>query len=83
MNYMTSDKNKKSMESYFQEMGDWVSYKFREGKFQSRKYGVECIPTLVVMNAKTGELITENGRSDVRNNKEKAAEIWIAAAKKC
>jgi len=79
--FVSSDRNKESMESYFKEMGDWVSYKYREGKFQSRKYGITGIPTLVVMDAGTGELITENGRSDVRNNEEKAAEIWIAATK--
>merc|ERR1712154_693426 len=79
--FVSSDQDDKSMKSYFKEMGDWVAYKHGDGKHLSQKYGVQGIPMLVVMNAKTGATITQNGRADVGNNKEKAAEQWIAAMK--
>ena len=73
------DQDADSLKKYFAEMGkDWFAYKHGEGKHLSQKYGIAGIPMLVVINAKTGKVITKEGRGDVGNKKEKAAAHWLA-----
>ena len=75
-----ADQDTKTHKSYFGEMGqDWFAYKWGEGKHLSQKFGVQGIPMLVVLDAKTGAKISQNGRADVMANKEKAAEVWLQA----
>ena len=74
---LSSDQDPTAMKSWFSEMGDWVAYKFGEGKHLTNKYDIHGIPTLVVINAKNGEVITKNGRSDVNTHREKAVEEWM------
>lgn len=78
MYQLDPDQDDKSMKSYFQEMGDWMAYKYGKGKHLSQKYGVQGIPMLVVINAENGEIITKNGRSDVGKHKEKAGKEWLS-----
>merc|ERR1712154_220306 len=75
--FVSSDQDDKKMKEYFKnDHGDWVCMPHGK-KHLSNKYGIQGIPSLVVMNAKTGATITKNGRADVNNNKAKAAQGWI------
>ena len=49
---------------------------FSQGKL-SKKYSIEGIPTLVLLDGKTGKMITKDGRSIVMDDKEGKDFPWI------
>ena len=67
--FASSDKDRTECKSYFEDMGGWLTlpYDNRDLKNQlSKKYKVQGIPTLVILDNK-GELLTTNGRPFVGN----------------
>merc|ERR1719235_330688 len=54
----------------------------RERKEQiSKKFGVRGIPMLIVLNGTSGEMVQENGRSEVQSTKDlgKCLASWVSA----
>jgi nucleoredoxin len=67
--FASSDRDKDGFKDYFKEM-PWLALPYcnRDLKEQlSRKYKVQGIPSLVIIDAKTGELNTKEGRSAIAN----------------
>merc|ERR1712113_569480 len=67
--FVSADQDEKSMKEYFATM-PWLAVKYSDRKTEqtlSQTYGVSGIPMLVVLNAKTGEVVTKEGRSGVMN----------------
>lgn len=67
--FASSDRDRASCKSYFEEMGDWLAlpYDDRELKDKlSKKYKVQGIPTLVLLDDK-GDLLTTKARGFVGN----------------
>ncbi|KAL5018726.1 hypothetical protein ScPMuIL_004448 [Solemya velum] len=65
--FISSDRDTKSFEGYFKEM-PWKALPFddREKKEElSEKYGVRGIPTFIILDGNTGDVITGDGRSNV------------------
>ncbi len=62
--FVSSDKDEKSFNSYFNTM-PWSSLKFQSdaGRRLSQEFGVRGIPTLVILDQKTGKVLTKNGRA--------------------
>jgi nucleoredoxin len=67
MVFLSSDQDQKQFEEYHAEMNFLaMPYENRDGKAAlSKKFGVSGIPCLVFVDAKTGDLITDEGRSGV------------------
>jgi nucleoredoxin len=66
--FVSSDKSEEESADYYNGM-PWliVPYVDRERKTQlAQKYEVKFIPTLIVLNAKTGEVISSNGVEEVK-----------------
>ncbi len=61
----------------------WFTLKHQaeEGAAFADKYNVSGIPKLVIINA-DGNLITENGKSDVLTLGMKAYDAWLTPSKK-
>lgn len=75
--FVSSDRDEESMKSYFGGM-PWKAVPFaaRDVKDKlSKKYEVGGIPSLVIVNAKTGALITKEGRSKVYDDKKNCP--WV------
>lgn len=69
--YVSSDRTVPDFEGYFKKM-PWLSIPTEEGSAAiknalSQKLGIQGIPALIVLDAKTGEFISANGREDVTN----------------
>ena len=63
--FVSSDKDQGSFDEYFGEQ-PWLALPFSardEKNALSSKYGVSGIPSLVLLDGKTGELITKDGRA--------------------
>ncbi|RUS77603.1 hypothetical protein EGW08_014642 [Elysia chlorotica] len=70
--FVSSDRDEGGAGEYYSSM-PWlmVPYSDRAKKDElASKYGVSGIPTLVLVNAKTGELITKDGRKVVSDDPE-------------
>ncbi|MFN9940670.1 MAG: thioredoxin-like domain-containing protein, partial [bacterium] len=62
--FVSSDKSQDSFDEYFSEM-PWLALPFEERELKnklSKKFKVNGIPMLVLLDAKTGTTITTNGR---------------------
>lgn len=67
--FVSSDQNQASFDEYFGEM-PWLALPFSERELKgklSQKYGVSGIPTLVLLDGQTGELLTKDGRAQVES----------------
>jgi nucleoredoxin len=65
--FVSSDRDQQSWQEYFNEM-PWLALPFDDRARKaalSEKYGVRGIPTLVILDGKTGKLITTDGRGKV------------------
>ena len=80
--FASSDRDKKAMYGYMKEMKmPWLALPHgdKHKAALSKKYGVNGIPTLVILSP-TGELITGNGRGEVGRG-EAAFDQWQATTK--
>ena len=80
--FASSDRDKKAMYGYMKEMKmPWLALPHgdKHKAALSKKYGVNGIPTLVILSP-TGELITGNGRGEVSRGAA-AFDRWQAATK--
>lgn len=77
--FVSSDKDQKSFDGYFADM-PWLALPFadraRKEKL-SKKFKVQGIPTLVVADAKTGKVITTDGRTAVSEDPTGSNFPWI------
>jgi len=65
--FVSSDRDQEAFDSYFAEQ-PWLALPFeaRDMKAKlSKKYKVSGIPSLVILDGETGELITKDGRSSI------------------
>jgi len=71
--FVSSDKDAKAFAEYYGEQASWTALPFGDRKKKeelSKKYKVRGIPTFVVVDGKTGETITLDGREGVSNEPE-------------
>merc|ERR1719337_473158 len=71
--FVSSDRDASQFKEYYDEQADWAAlpYKDRATKNAlSKKYKVRGIPTLVILDGKTGETITLDGRDGVSSEPE-------------
>jgi len=76
--FVSSDKDEKTFSEYHAEM-PWLALPFdkRDLKAQlSKKYKVQGIPSLVLLDAATGKTITKNGREAISSDTEGAKFPW-------
>lgn len=65
--FVSADRDEKAFDGYFKEM-PWLALPYEAGDVKnalSKKYEVDGIPTLVIVDSKTGEVITTDGRESV------------------
>ena len=76
--FVSSDRDEKAFDDYFTEM-PWLALPYAERKLKatlSKKYKVQGIPTFVIVDGETGELITKDGRSAVMEDQKGAKFPW-------
>lgn len=76
--FVSSDRDQKSFDDYFGSM-PWLAlgYDDREAKEAlSGKYGVRGIPTFVLIDGDSGEVICQNARGNVSSDPEAATFPW-------
>jgi len=68
--FVSSDRDQASFDSYYAEM-PWLSLPFGAPQKQTlgMTYQVRGIPSFIILDGKTGRLISSDGRSDVGNNR--------------
>lgn len=78
--YVSADRNQYDMQDYISGKGwksvSWDTSKERDGLFS--EYGVYSIPTLLVMDAKSGKVITTWGKSAIMKNSKGCVSEWKA-----
>mmetsp|Transcript_9014 Transcript_9014/g.11971 ORF Transcript_9014/g.11971 Transcript_9014/m.11971 type:complete len:168 (+) Transcript_9014:121-624(+) len=63
--FVSGDRNEQEFQSYFESMADWTAIPFNSQQQRNSlnySYGVQGIPTLVVICGETGETKTASGR---------------------
>lgn len=68
--FVSSDQDQASFDEYYSQM-PWLAVPFHEREVKnalSREFDVRGIPTLVVINAETEEVVTTSGRADIDVN---------------
>ena len=76
--FASSDKDQATFDSYLGEQ-PWLALPFEDRAAKnalSKKFKVSGIPTLVIVDGKTGELITTDGRSAITEDPEGAKFPW-------
>ena len=70
--FISSDEDEKAFAKYYDSQ-PWAAVPFSSPETQTlgAKFGVRGIPSLIVLNAKTGEVVDQDGRSTVLANKDK------------
>ena len=80
--FISSDKDQQQFDSYFAEM-PWLGLPFEQrdlkGKL-SKKFKVNGIPSLVLLDAKTGKLISTDGRSAISKDPKGEKYPWTPPA---
>merc|ERR1711998_757394 len=79
--FVSSDRDQKSFMEYFKEM-PWLAIPqgdARKGKL-SKLFGVDGIPSFVIVDATTGETVTTDARSSVSSDPEGAEFPWYPPA---
>ena len=77
--FVTWDEEEPDFNEYYQGHMPWLSMKFNsesERQALTQKYDFESIPTLVVVNADSGELLTAGGRNWVVKDPSGASFPW-------
>ncbi len=77
--FVSSDRNAKAMMGYMKETRmPWLAVPFGSPKKEAlgKKYGVQGIPTLVVINAK-GETVSTKARGEVSSRGAAAFDAWV------
>ena len=70
---MSSDRDASQFKEYYDEQAAWAALPFKDRATKnalSKKYKVRGIPTLVILDGKTGETITLDGRDGVSSEPE-------------
>lgn len=76
--FVSSDRDEGAFESYFGEQ-PWTALPYGERSLKgqlSSKYKVQGIPTLVILDGETGDLITRDGREEVSKDPTGARFPW-------
>lgn len=76
--FISSDREEDAFKDYFGEQ-PWLALPYSDRKTKaalSKKYKVQGIPALVIVDAQTGELITKEGRSAVEGDPKGANFPW-------
>ena len=77
--FASSDQDAKGFEEYFATM-PWLAFPFGDARIKAlnQKYAVSGIPWLVVLDARTGELVLNEADTDVPQGSD-AYKKWLAA----
>ncbi|MBF0409677.1 MAG: redoxin domain-containing protein [Candidatus Riflebacteria bacterium] len=81
--FISSDKSESAQFEYMKEVKmEWPTMKHRSDAANALadKYGVQGIPTLIILSPK-GETLSTDGRSDVMSSPEKCIETWKSQIK--
>ena len=71
--FVSSDRDASQFKEYYDEQADWAALPFKDRATKnalSKKFKVRGIPTLVILDGKTGETITLDGRDGVSSEPE-------------
>lgn len=82
--FVSSDQNEAEFSKYYGEM-NWLAIPFDERSIKnslSEQFDIQGIPSLIVLDAATGAVISDDGRRDVMTQKSSAATSWLAKASK-
>jgi len=77
--FVSSDKDEKSFTEYYGEQAAWLALPFKERDVKnalSKQYKVKGIPTLVILDGATGEVVTTEARSKVSEDPEAKEFPW-------
>ncbi len=80
--FVSADKDEAAQMEYMKEVNmSWPTVKFRSDAAEAlvKKYSVEGIPTLIILNPK-GEVITADGRAEVESAPDTCLAGWKAKA---
>ena len=79
--FVSKDGNQAAFDRNFAEM-PWKAVKYDDEarkKSLEQKYGIMEIPTLIIVNAATGQQTSENGQRDIQTHRENVVEQWDKA----
>jgi len=77
--FVSSDRDEAGFKEYFAEM-PWLALPYGERELKeklSKKFKVQGIPSVVILNAETGDVITTDGRSAIMSDPKGAKFPWI------
>ena len=80
--FISSDRSDADFKEYFKEM-PWLALPFSERDLKgslSGKYGVNGIPSLILLDGATGEIITKDGRSVIMQDQSGNDFPWAGSA---
>ena len=81
--FVSSDRSAADMASYMKEShGDWPALEHGSDACAQlkQKFAISGIPSLVVLRAATGELVTKDGRADVQGKGPQVLRQWKGMA---
>lgn len=81
--FVSADQDDSSFAKYFGEM-PWLALPFSERAAAdnlNNKFGIRGIPALIVLNAATGKVISDDGRRDVMQYKADVGTHWLKSVK--
>ncbi|KAL0237160.1 hypothetical protein PCE1_000557 [Barthelona sp. PCE] len=78
--FVSRDRSSDAMQGYMQETLQTyaVPYDSQERNSLPGTYNVRGIPTMIVLNAETGETVSNNGRMEMTNDTKGAIANWIS-----
>lgn len=76
--FASNDNNEMSFKQYYGHM-PWLAFPFGDDRITElgEAFGVQGIPTLVLIDGKTGQIITDDGRSAIASDPEGKEFPWI------
>mmetsp|Transcript_1874 Transcript_1874/g.3537 ORF Transcript_1874/g.3537 Transcript_1874/m.3537 type:complete len:146 (-) Transcript_1874:325-762(-) len=76
--FVSSDRDQASFEEYFAFM-PWLAIPMGDKRARNlmSKFGVQGIPSLIVLDGTTGDLISKNGRTEVDSKGVAAYPLWV------
>merc|ERR1711988_1393616 len=82
--FVSSDRDQAAFEAYFADM-PWLALPFspERRKQLGSQFGVQGIPTLIVFDGASGELITAEAREDVEQSPSAALATWTPEGQRC
>jgi len=78
--FVSSDRDQAAFNGYYGDM-PWLAIPFDNTDVReslSSHFDVSGIPTMIVMDAKNGNVISASGREDVMNHKSNVVNFWMA-----